>query len=289
MTNVEVTAIVKKLITPSVVEFLKKNKALVKTLIDRAKKFQKNEEKFIADNRAVKTIKLVDPNARGILPGKFQPAPGYKPDEKELILVEGDSAGGSCIKARMPWQEILPLRGKIPNPSRTPFAKLMENEDVAAIFIAMGCMPGDPYDSKKRRVARLCFLPDADPDGKHINSELISLVTLYAKDWVNRGAVYYINSPLYVGGHRGTKRYGNTREIVLSQFPERDRKSVLLTRMKGWAEASPDDMHHIAMNPETRSIIKYSLSAADEVTISNVMGNDVAFRKEMLGIKELNK
>lgn len=236
LTNSEVITEIKKLVLPEFTEFLKKNKKLVSVLIDRAKKFQKNEEKFIADNKAVKTIKLVDPSARGILPGKFQPAPGYKPDEKELILVEGDSCGGSAAKSRMPWQEILPLRGKIPNPERTPFARFFENAEVCNIFTALGALPNDPYDSKKRRVGKVSFLPDADPDGKHIGSELIALFVRYLPDWIQTGHVFHIDAPLYVGGHRGVKKYGNTRDEVLAQFAERDRKSVLLTRMKGWGE-----------------------------------------------------
>ena len=285
LTNSDVVTTVKKLVVPSIVEFLKKNKALVNTLIDRAKKFQKNEEKFNADNKAVKTIKLGDPNARGILPGKFQPAPGYKPDEKELILVEGDSCGGSASKSRMPWQEILPLRGKIPNPERTPFAKFIENAEVCNIFTAVGALPGDPYDSKKRRVGKVSFLPDADPDGKHIGSELIAFFVRYLPDWIKTGHVFFIDAPLFVGGHRGVKKYGNTRDEVLAQFPERDRKSVLLTRMKGWGECQSDDMHEIAMNPATRRVRQYQMNDGDEVIVNNVMGDEVEHRKVLLGIK----
>lgn len=285
LSNTEVVTQVKKIITPAFAEFVKKNKGLISGLIERAKKFQANEEKFLADNKAVKSIKLVDPTSRGILPGKLCQAHGYKPDEKELILVEGDSAEGSAKKARMPWQEVLPLRGKIPNPIRTPFAKLMENEEIIGIFTALGCLPGDKYDSKKRRVGKVSFLPDADPDGKHICSELIALFTKYLPDWLETGHVFYINSPLFVGSLRGDKKFGNTQDEVFSQFPPKDSKNIIMTRMKGWGEAMAADLHYIAMDPKTRSVVKLTLSPSDEIVVGNIMGAEVSHRKEMLGIK----
>jgi DNA gyrase subunit B len=285
LSNTEVVTQVKKIITPAFAEFVKKNKGLISGLIERAKKFQANEENFLANNKAVKSIKLVDPTSRGILPGKLCQAHGYKPDEKELILVEGDSAEGSAKKARMPWQEILPLRGKIPNPIRTPFAKFMENEEVVGIFTALGCLPGDKYDSKKRRVGKVSFLPDADPDGKHINSELMALFTKYLPDWIHTGHTFYSNSPLFVGSLRGIKKFGNNHDEVFKQFSEKDKKHVIITRMKGWGEAMAADLNYIAMDPKTRSVVKLALTDSDEIVVGNIMGAEVSHRKEMLGIK----
>lgn len=287
LSNTEVVTQVKKVMLAPFAEFVKKNKALVSTLIERAKKFQANEESFLASNKAVKSIKLVDPTSRGLLPGKLTQAHGYKPDEKELILVEGDSAEGSAKMARMPWQEVLPLRGKIPNPMRTPLDKFLANEQVMNIFTALGCLPGDKYDSKKRRVGKVSFLPDADPDGKHICSELIAFFTKYLPDWIQTGHVYYINSPLFVGALRGVKCYGNTIDEVKAQYPEKDRKHVLITRLKGWGETQASDLHVIAMNPKSRSVMRFSMTDNDDIVVGNIMGDDVAYRKEMLGIKEV--
>jgi DNA gyrase/topoisomerase IV subunit B len=286
LTSSEAVTAVKNIVLPEFSGFLKKNPKLINTLIDRARKFQQASEKFQQDLKAVKSIKLADPTSRGILPGKLTQAHGYKPDDKELILVEGDSAESGCKKARMPWQEILPLRGKLPNPIRTATAKFMSNEEVLGIFTAVGVLPGESYDSKKRRIGRIGFLPDADPDGKHINSELIAFATKYLPDFLAKGKIFYINSPLFVGSLRGTKKYANTTEELLALFPEKDRKSVLVTRMKGWAEASAEDLKTIAMDPTTRSIVQLSSSDKDAGIVTSVMGEDGAFRKEMLGIKE---
>lgn len=284
LTNSETVTAVKNIVLPEFSAFLKKNPKLINILIDRARKFQKASEKFQQDLKAVKSIRLVDPSSRGVLPGKLTQAHGYKPDEKELILVEGDSAESGCKKARMPWQEVLPLRGKLPNPIRTETGKFMSNEEVVGIFTAVGVLPGEGYDSKKRRIGRIGFLPDADPDGKHISSELIAFVTRYLPDFLEKGKVFYINSPLFVGSHKGVKKYANTTEDVLAQFSSNERKSVLITRMKGWAEAAAEDLKTIAMDPKTRNIVLLKSSPEDASIVSSVMGEDVAFRKEMLGI-----
>ena len=286
LTNAEVVTTVKNTVLPEFSSFLKKNPKLISTLIDRAKKFQKAAEKFQQDLKAVKSIRLFDPNSRGVLPGKLTQAHGYKPDEKELIFVEGDSAESGCKKARMPWQEVLPLRGKLPNPIRTETSKFMANSEVSGIFTAIGVLPGGLYSSKTRRVGRLGFLPDADPDGRHINSELIAFVSRYLPDFLEQGKVFYIDAPLFVGSYRGVKKFANSTDELLNKFPEKDRKHVLVTRMKGWAEASAEDMRVIAMDPSTRKVVQLTTSDADALVVNNIMGDDVAHRKEMLGIKE---
>lgn len=287
LTNAEVKTKVRNTILPQFVEFLKKNASLVSGLIERAKRFQKIDAKFTSEIQSVKSITLVDPNARGVLSGKLVQCHGYSRDEKELIFVEGDSAEGSATKARMPWQEILPLRGKIPNPMRTPTAKFLANSEVSGMFTALGVTPGSLYhESPKRRVARVGLLPDADPDGKHISSELIAFFTKYLPDWITVGAVFYINAPLYVGSYHGTKQYGNKPNEVLAKFGERERKSVLLTRLKGWGEVSVNDLHVVAMNPQSRSILKLTAEAADHAMVENIMGDDRTHIKRLLGVIE---
>lgn len=236
LTSSEVVTQAKNIVLPEFSKFLKQNPKLISMLLDRAKKFQKAADKFQQDLSAVKSIKLVDPTARGVLPGKLTQAHGYKPDQKELILVEGDSAEGSCKKARMPWQEVLPLRGKILNPMRTDTAKFMASQEVINIFTAIGALPGDSYESKKRRVGTISLLPDADPDGRHIGSELVALFTRYLPDYIDKGKVQIIDAPLFVGACKGTKRYSDTRDGLLDQFQERERKGVIVTRVKGWGE-----------------------------------------------------
>lgn len=286
LTNTEAVSDVRKAMLASFTEYVKKNKQFVTALINRAKRFQKNAEKFMAENKAVKSLELRDPG-HSILPGKLDPAMScYKPDERELILVEGDSASTGCKVSKMPWQEILPLRGKFSNPAKTRFADLIKNEEVRAIFTCMGTLPNEPYDGKKRRVGRIGLLPDADHDGYHICALCVTLLAMYAPEWITGGHVFWINAPLFIGAYKTEKHYGNKRDEMLAQFPEKIRKNVIVTRLKGWSEAAVSDLHDIAMNPESRSITMVTMQDVDKDLIQKIMGDDVKYRKELLGIEE---
>lgn len=290
LTSSEAVTAVKNIVLPEFSGFLKKNPKLINTLIDRAKKFQKAAEKFQQDLNAVKSIKLGNPNARGLLPGKLLQATGYRPDERELILVEGGSAAGTAKKARMPWQEILELRGKVLNAAREDFAKIIANQEYLDIITAMGIELGDTCKTSggKVRVHRVTILTDADQDGKHICALLLAFFVKYARPWVEEGRIQFVNLPLFLGKHGDDRFFGFTRDEMLAKFAESKRKNVLITRMKGLAEASGDELMEIGMNPATRRVHILSLNDKDIIEVGKVMGEDVAYRKEFLGIKERN-
>lgn len=290
LTNSEVITAVKNIVLPEFSQFLKKNPKLVSTLIDRAKKFQKASEKFQLDMKAVKSIKLGNPSARGLLPGKLLQATGYKPEERELFLVEGGSAAGTAKKARMPWQEILELRGKVLNAAREDTAKILNNQEFQDIIVSAGVEIGDNCKTSggKVRVGYITILTDADQDGKHICALLLAFFVKYMRSWVLEGRIRFVNLPLFLGKLGDTRYFGFTREEMLSKFPEAKRKSVLVTRMKGLAEASGDELMEIGMNPETRRVHVLSLNDKDVLEVQKVMGEDVSYRKEFLGIKERN-
>lgn len=286
----DVENVVRDAVYPHLALWLKQNANLVKALTSRAAAFKTNEDRFKADNKAIKAIKLVDPNARGVLPGKLEQAHGYSPDERELFIVEGDSASGTVKKARLPWQEVLPLRGKIPNPAKTDFSKLMENEEIQAIFQSIGCLPGDEYNVKSRRVARVMIMTDADPDGKHICALLLCLFGMYLKPWLSAMHINYIESPLFYGSIRGDdKKYGFDVNSVLDQFDAKHREKVLISRLKGHGEANAQDVFKYAMNPVSRKITQFTFDGTPDLDhIHRVMGDDVTYRKQILGLKESN-
>lgn len=285
LTNTEAVTEVRKAMLVPFTEYVKKNKTFVSALINRAKRFQKNAEKFMADNKAVKSLSLRDPSAT-ILPGKLDPAlPWYTADERELILVEGDSAGGPCKEMKMPWQEILPLRGKVLNVMHktNTVNKVLASEAIRNIYLAMGTMPGVPYDSPKRRVGSIGLLPDADSDGAHICSLLIAIIARFNSDWLTGGHVHYINAPLFIGRLADERQYGHSREEMISKFPAAKRNKVLISRMKGWGEAAAKDLGEFALNPETRIITRMDVEDGDIDIVRSIMGDDVAPRKLLLG------
>lgn len=287
LNNAEVLTKVRNELLAPLVEFLKKNKSLASGIIDRAKKFQKIDAKFSAEMKSVKSLTLRDPSAC-ILPGKLVPAlPCYSRDEKELILVEGDSAGTPCSEMKMPWQEVLPLRGKVLNASTNSIPKLLGSDAIRMILTCMGVTPGDMYDTKTRRVARVCLLPDADSDGAHICSLLLALFGKVCPDWFATGNIFYINAPLFVGRHLDDKHYGNTKEEVFDQFLPKVQKNVMISRMKGWGEAKKEDLQEFALNPSTRVVTRMSMTDADLAIMNEIMGDDPAKRRELLGLTEV--
>lgn len=287
LTNAEVTTQVKNIVLPEFSQFLKKNPKLVSTLIERAKKFQKASEKFQNDLKAVKSISLSAPGTRGLLPGKLAQARGrYKPEDIELFLVEGDSASGPAKEIRLPYQEVLALKGKILNASRAELAKILNSEEVMNIITSTGAKPGD--DCKTHggsvRVGKIIIMTDADSDGGHICSLLISLFSKYFRPWLDALKIGYIKLPLFVGAIGDRKEFGFTIEEMLNKWPEAKRKSVIVNRLKGLGEMTNTELLTYGMDPNTRRIQMLSFVDADVAEIERVMGDDVAYRKEFLGI-----
>lgn len=225
-------------------------------------------------------------HARGVLPGKLLQATGYKPEDKELFFVEGDSASTPAKEARLPWQEVLSLRGKILNAAREDFARVFANREVQDIMTAIGTKPGEDCKTSggSVRIGKITILTDADTDGKHICSLLIALFCKYFRPWVAEGRVQFVNLPLFVGVSGETKHYGFTREELMGKFPEGKQKSVTVSRLKGLGEMQSSELFDVGLNPETRKIYVLSLDDADELEVARVMGKDVAYRKEFLGI-----
>lgn len=287
LTNSETVTVVKNIVLPEFSQFLKKNPKLVATLIDRAKKFQKASEKFHNDLKAVKSISLSAPGTRGLLPGKLAQARGrYKPEQIELFLVEGDSASGPAKEVRLPWQEVLALKGKILNASRADLAKILSSEEVMNIITATGAKPGDDCKTKggSVRIGKIIIMTDADSDGGHICSLLISLFSKYFRPWLDALMIGYIKLPLFVGAIGDKKEFGFTLDEMLGKWPEAKRKSVIVNRLKGLGEMTNTELLTYGMDPETRRIQMLEFKDADVAEIERVMGDDVAYRKEFLGI-----
>lgn len=187
----------------------------------------------------------------------------------------------NCERARAPHHEILKLRGVSINAQRQDPARVLGNREIKLLIKAIGIKPGET-DLKKMRVGSITILTDADPDGKHIASLLLSFFKVYYPEIVRQKKLRSINGPLFLGQLRDTRFFGDTRDEVLSRFPEGQRNQVRITRFKGWGEASEDQLEHIAFNPKTRRLVVLTMGDEDEVRIAAVMGKDVEHRKELL-------
>ncbi len=201
------------------------------------------------------------------------------PTERELFLVEGDSAGGVCKQARNKmFQEVLSLKGKPKNVERAKLASALNTEEIKDIMISMG-----NKDPEQGRVGKIMFLADSDPDGDHITSLLITLFVKLFPKWVDAGKVYTVDAPLFHMIYKGKRVFGNTAKEVLNQT---NGKGDVM-RVKGWGEMKPADLEYIAFN-QTRKIIQLKGNAAEKKRVLELMGNDTIQRKKLLDIEDFN-
>jgi topoisomerase-4 subunit B len=239
---------------------------------------------------AVKSIKLAAPSTRGLLPQKLAQHRGKcKPEEVELFLVEGESAAGPCKEIRLPFQEVLELRGKLLNAERATFPAMLNSPSVMGIIISMGVKPGDECRTTggSVRVGRVNIMTDADPDGDHICSLLIALFAKYFPQWIEEGRIAHVYLPLFVGAYGDQKEFGFTREEMLEKFPVAKRKNVIVNRLKGLGEATNSELFEFGMNPKTRHCKVFTMSDVDLLEVKKIMGSEDEhkdYRKEILGI-----
>ena len=192
----------------------------------------------------------------------------------------------NCKEIRLPWQEVLALKGKILNASRTDLAKILTSEEVMNIITATGARPGSDCKTAggSVRVGKVIIMTDADSDGGHICSLLISLFSKYFRPWLDALLIGYIQLPLFVGAIGDKKEFGFTLDEMLNKWPEAKRNHVIVNRLKGLGEMTNTELLTYGMDPTTRRIQMLSFVDSDVAEVERVMGDDVAYRKEFLGI-----
>jgi len=294
LTNNEVIKPIQEKIEEHLQKFFKKHEKTAKIIAKLAEQIKEERDKFKNNRAALKNIHVPKRNEKGILPDKLIRADSsYKPDERELFIVEGNSAGGSAKDARLLYQEILKLRGKIQNSSKVDISKLFGtkvdagNKEVKDIITSIGVNLGKDCDPKKSRVGKVILLMDADVDGGHIANLVLCLIVNYMKPLVEAGKVYSVDCPLFRGSSSKKVIYDNSINAVKKQFGKREK--VNITRFKGLGECNPDELYHMAMNPRTRKLVKLTLNDESESHMNKVMGVDSSFRKKILGIRVLDE
>ncbi|WP_183247810.1 DNA topoisomerase (ATP-hydrolyzing) subunit B [Anoxybacillus tengchongensis] len=220
------------------------------------------------------------------LPGKLADCSSKDPAICELYVVEGDSAGGSAKQGRdRHFQAILPLRGKIINVEKSRLDKILSNNEVRAIITALGTGIGEDFDITKARYHKIIIMTDADVDGAHIRTLLLTFFYRYMREVIEQGYVYIAQPPLYKiqQGKRIEYAYSDRQlEEILARLPEQPKP--IIQRYKGLGEMNPEQLWETTMNPETRTLLKVSLQDAMEAdeTFEILMGDKVEPRRQFI-------
>lgn len=221
----------------------------------------------------------------GSLPGKLADCTITDPSKTELFLVEGDSAGGSAKQGRdRSFQAILPLWGKMLNTEKSRVDRVLNNDKIQPIILAIGAGIGQDFDVSKIRYGSVVIMADADVDGAHISTLLLTFFYRYMKPLVERGHVYIAKPPLFLVRKNKQKRYVFTEEERDAAIAEFGEKGVFVQRYKGLGEMNPEQLWETTMNPETRTMISVKVDDAIEADriFTILMGEEVEPRREFI-------
>lgn len=281
--NSNVTGIVQSMVNEALSEFLEENPAVAKAILEKCVSASRARE---AARKARELVRRKTALETTTLPGKLADCSSKKAEECEVYIVEGDSAGGSAKQGRdRRFQAILPLWGKMLNVEKARADKIYGNDKLNPVIVAVGAGIGAEFDITKIRYGKVIIMADADVDGAHIRTLLLTFFFRYMRPLIENGNVYLAQPPLYKLSKRGMKDiYCYTDEDMEKSLAEIGRDGVSIQRYKGLGEMNPEQLWDTTMNPETRILIKVTMDdaiKADE-TFSILMGDDVAPRRKFI-------
>ncbi len=284
LNNSEMRAAVDGAVRPVLEQWLHDNKSRGELLINRAVMAARAR---IASRQAATAVRRKTPTSSRLnLPGKLADCSSSDPGECELFIVEGDSAGGSAKQGRdRRTQAILPLRGKVLNCEQATLKKVLGNEELSNIVTALGTGMGKNTDDSKLRYHRVILLMDADSDGHHITTLLLTFFYRHLKPLLKKGYIYIAQPPLYriqVGKKTWWATDDAHRERILRNLPGRAKPEI--TRFKGLGEMPPKTLFETTLDPNKRRLLQVSIEEIEEAerTIGQLMGRDAAPRYEFI-------
>jgi DNA gyrase subunit B len=307
--NSEVKSIVESIVGPALADWLENNSPDARRIIDKCLRAAEARE---AARKARDIARRKSAFDSGGLPGKLADCSIEDPDHCELYVVEGDSAGGSAKQGRdRRFQAILPLKGKILNVEKARLHKILENEEIRAIFTVIGAGVGEDFNPEKVRYGKIIIMCDADVDGSHIRTLLLTLFFRYMKALIELGHLYIAQPPLYklkkgkqelyafddeerdeiLKRLKGEKKIKAEKEgepeVVAATIEEGAvvrEGGIIISRFKGLGEMNPEQLWSTTMNPETRTVLQVTIeNAADaDRTFSILMGDEVEPRRQFI-------
>ena len=283
--NPEAKTAVESVVGETLTEFLERNPQDARTIIENCILSAKARKAAKAARQTIIMKGVLDGLS---LPGKLADCASKNPEESELFLVEGDSAGGSAKMGRdRRFQAILPLRGKILNVERARLDKILGNNEVKSLVIALGTAIAQDFNIEKLRYHRIIIMTDADVDCSHIRTLLLTLFFRYFKPIIEKGNLYIAQPPLYKIQSGKVVKYSYTekdREKIVEKMKKSKVRNINIQRYKGLGEMNPDQLWETTMNPEARILLRVSMEDAQEADriFDTLMGKEVLPRKKFI-------
>ena len=295
--NGEVKGIVDRVVYEGILEFLEQNPSVGRRIVEKALLAARSRS---AARKARELIRRKSALGGSSLPGKLADCSNRDPEWCELYLVEGDSAGGSAKQGRdRKTQAILPLRGKVINAEKARIDKLLSNNEIQSMITAIGAgfggsedeegekSAGD-FDPDKIRYHKIIIMTDADVDGSHIRTLLLTFFYRKMKEVIDGGHLYIALPPLYRVSQGKKEAYvydDNERDLIIERMQKENKNSkVSIQRYKGLGEMNADQLWETTMDPDRRTLLKVTVESAEEAvkTFQNLMGSDVEARRSFI-------
>ncbi|MBN2603921.1 MAG: DNA topoisomerase (ATP-hydrolyzing) subunit B [Candidatus Thermoplasmatota archaeon] len=282
--NSEVKGAIESLINEKLGYFLEENPSIAKIVIDKALTASRAREAARKARELTRRKGLLESSA---LPGKLADCSTKDPSKSELYIVEGDSAGGSAKQGRdREFQAILPLRGKIINVEKARMDKILKNNEILALITAIGTGIGEEFDIQGARYHKIILMTDADVDGEHIRTLLLTFFFRYMRPLIEEGFLYIAQPPLYKIAKGKQVLYAYSERERLEKIKELGESGISIQRYKGLGEMNPEQLWETTMDPENRLTVKVTVDDAFEADqlFTILMGENVEPRREFIEI-----